>query len=1000
MSRIVAVETSWMYCRYTRCWQSCSCSKHSQELVEYCQDLYCSQLAPCPKHFSGEFPELTAPAREFLEKLDGFLRSKQLFDETATRIFLIGSIANREGFPNENLQRGEAESYQKVFQRDQEQKVTAWPQLEAIGNRMLPLFTESMRAFLYKCGLDPNQQLIPEKTVNVLMIGPLKTYKRASEKVEKEYEGDWSLVLDMVRSSIIFTTEEQLNLVVEKFESRQEENITDANNIGVYSSNDSAVQTIEWKTVRFKNRYAQQNIAAGGYRDALFNIQVEVKMRNNTVWSHICEVQLHMLDMYVHKEADHKFYEYFRTYFSGNSSSVRNSMEALREIKDEEGLPIDTVFQLIYQSDNLERLKLMPKLVVEIMGDVRLGCMFQKRIMELENSLESKIMYAEALKEQGDYEDAEKVLIALYKERHEPNSSPKCDRKIRLEIILNLGKVWCLRGKFSDADFLRDCVRECKEIPGNDLQVIDALNEFAGLLESQACYAEAESLYLEALSKSAKCPTQAEVDKIALSSNYAQLLAHKGEYKEARETYEKNLTTSRKSLGNGHWRTLTLMDNLGTLLRKLCDYPNAKLRLHEAVEGRRTRLGSKHPATLTSITHYGILLDDLGLYAEAERLLREAAEGFVSVLGKFHPRTRAVFCSLGNLLRFLNKSAEAKQFLQAAIAKRRKADSSDPHELLQWAETEYKDDLTDLHDQTLVARNNLNLLDQPFGAEGEALERQIQIVAGFRRTLGNQHPETLNALSNLGSFLRRANRFDEAKTSFEEAIKGDEQNQNLGPLHVGTLLTINNLGSLLLEESKLLEAEDYLIRASYGLQQLLGREHYKTCVAFSNLAKCWLKQERFDDAERDYRITLNALKQCFGANHLHTLQGMTDLSLALVALGKSSARNVHFSEAESLTKAVLQCRRQDLGDLHHDVGASLAVLKEIFEAQQRPRAYIRDIELLLHGFDLLRVLGDELVVMQNDKKSSESDIVFKQEQLEKMQLKLLEFFFQAEHLFR
>jgi hypothetical protein len=113
----------------------------------------------------------------------------------------------------------------------------------------------------------------------VVMLGPIKGRKRATEKVEGEYKNDWSKVTDMTRASVAVDSMEELHKVLDKLRA-------------------SGLKFAQKPKDRIKDPRDE------GYRDLL----THVTMPNGIV----AELQLHVKPMLIAKAAGHKHYEIMR----------------------------------------------------------------------------------------------------------------------------------------------------------------------------------------------------------------------------------------------------------------------------------------------------------------------------------------------------------------------------------------------------------------------------------------------------------------------------------------------------------------------------------------------------------------------------------------------------------------------------------------------------------------------------------------------------------------
>lgn len=114
----------------------------------------------------------------------------------------------------------------------------------------------------------------------MLFIAPLKGEKRAAEKVDSDYDGDWSKLLDVVRASIAVDTMDELKGVLDELKAGG------------------------MKLAKLpKNRFAKPT--SEGYRDLMMNITLP----NGIVG----ELQLHVKPILKAKEDGHEHYETIRS---------------------------------------------------------------------------------------------------------------------------------------------------------------------------------------------------------------------------------------------------------------------------------------------------------------------------------------------------------------------------------------------------------------------------------------------------------------------------------------------------------------------------------------------------------------------------------------------------------------------------------------------------------------------------------------------------------------
>lgn len=129
----------------------------------------------------------------------------------------------------------------------------------------------------------------------MLFIAPVKSAKRSAEKVELDYGGDWSKLVDPVRASIAVDSYDELGAALE------------------------ALQASGMKLARKpKDRFAKPTPV--GYRDALLN----VTLPNGLVG----ELQLHVKAMLIAKAEGHHHYETERTLGAKKGMALSNTDSA------------------------------------------------------------------------------------------------------------------------------------------------------------------------------------------------------------------------------------------------------------------------------------------------------------------------------------------------------------------------------------------------------------------------------------------------------------------------------------------------------------------------------------------------------------------------------------------------------------------------------------------------------------------------------------------------
>lgn len=137
------------------------------------------------------------------------------------------------------------------------------------------------------------EQLLVKQGI-ICLIAPIKSEDRSREKVSKEYGGDWSSLVDIVRASIACDTMDQIRSVLAQLPD----------------------------PVRVKDRFAQPLL--NGYRDVLVNLRLPCGL--------IAEVQLHLKPLLIAREKQHVAYQIIRTIKSQMMQEGRRKMSTAERL--------------------------------------------------------------------------------------------------------------------------------------------------------------------------------------------------------------------------------------------------------------------------------------------------------------------------------------------------------------------------------------------------------------------------------------------------------------------------------------------------------------------------------------------------------------------------------------------------------------------------------------------------------------------------------------------
>jgi len=113
-------------------------------------------------------------------------------------------------------------------------------------------------------------------------------------------------------------------------------------------------------------------------------------------------------------------------------------------------------------------------------------------------------------------------------------------------------------------------------------------------------------------------------------------------------------------------------------------------------------------------------------------------------------------------------------------------------------------------------------------------------LSDLRADKGDDHPETLQAISELAELLQRQGQYGGAEPLYRECL--ERWRHVFGPEHRNTLAALGNLGVLLREMGRLPEAAPLLREALETQRRVLGPLHEHTLGSSFSYAQLLLDQ--------------------------------------------------------------------------------------------------------------------------------------------------------------
>ena len=251
------------------------------------------------------------------------------------------------------------------------------------------------------------------------------------------------------------------------------------------------------------------------------------------------------------------------------------------------------------------------------------------------------------------------------------------------------------------------------------------------------------------------------------------------------------------------------------------------------------------------------------------------------------------------------------------------------------------------HPNTLRSMYNLANRYSEAGKTPKALRLNEQVVETEKKTLGEEHPDTLSSLHTLAIRYSEVNRRHEALELLERVV--EIKKRTLGEEHFTTLTGMNNLGIEYRERGDKGKALQLIERVLEIRNKTLGKEHPKTLESMHNLAISYSEIGRGQEALQLREQVLEIRKRTLGEGHPDTLASIHALAISYSDIGRGQ-------EALQLREQVLEIRKRTLGEEHPDTLRSIFALAVIYRKMGRGEA----LQLSKHVLEVRkRVLGEE-----------------------------------------
>ncbi|XEU99939.1 hypothetical protein FSHL1_005226 [Fusarium sambucinum] len=171
-----------------------------------------------------------------------------------------------------------------------------------------------------------------------------------------------------------------------------------------------------------------------------------------------------------------------------------------------------------------------------------------------------------------------------------------------------------------------------------------------------------------------------------------------------------------------------------------------------------------------------------------------------------------------------------------------------------------------------------------------------------RGVLGEKHPGTIRAMSNLAIDYSNKGHFDKARGMKEEAL--ELRREVLGDEHPDTIESMLQLGWEYSAQENYDEAEVLQDKALKICCSVLGEKHHTTIRAMGNLGQTYIKQNRLDEAQKAVAKALEIGQEVLGEKHQDNIKTMALLGDTYYLRGQHKEGEEILIKAISLGKEV------------------------------------------------------------------------------------------------
>lgn len=280
----------------------------------------------------------------------------------------------------------------------------------------------------------------------------------------------------------------------------------------------------------------------------------------------------------------------------------------------------------------------------------------------INNIFEVMLLWGKTFEEDGQLEEAEKVLRDLYQRQGE--SIGEKDMK-SLKTQHWLGLTLYFSGQYEESEReLNECWQKRIEVLGErDQECLDTQYWLGATLAGEKKYKDAESMLSGCYEKCKEVLGEKNEKTLAAQCSLGEVFYNTCQHEEAERELSECWRSRIEVFGERDTKTLYTQLWLGATLNQEKKYKDAERVLCDCYQKRKEVQGEKHEDTLRAQHWLGMTFYDSGQYEEAERELSECWKRRTEVLGESHKDSLETQNWLGATLNQKKKYEEERKLL-------------------------------------------------------------------------------------------------------------------------------------------------------------------------------------------------------------------------------------------------------------------------------------------------------------------------------------------------